>query len=388
MLIDNKTIAIVGGGPGGLTLARLLQMKGANVIVYERDKDRYTRLQGGALDLHDESGLAALKTAGLLDEFKNNYRPGADKIRIVNTQATIMFDDHEIDNTADFGHEHFRPEIDRGPLRDILLGSLLPGTVVYDSHVIALEPVGDRWEIQFENGEWAIADIVIGADGANSKVRAKVTPIKPVWAGITMIEGVVYHPQQTAPTINTLLKGGKIFAFGNERSLIVSSKGDGSLGFATGVKTTENWIRESEIDFSKNQQLLSWFKKEFVGWAEVWQELFSSDDTLFIPRPQYCMPLDQSWATQPNITLLGDAAHWMPPYSGEGVNMAMLDALQLSEYLCGDQFSDLTSALAAYEKQMLARFAEVGAMTMASTASLHSPEALENMIAMFSQEPE
>ncbi len=61
----DKIIAIVGGGPGGLTLARLLQMNGANVTVYERDASRSARVQGATLDLHEESGLKALRKAGI-----------------------------------------------------------------------------------------------------------------------------------------------------------------------------------------------------------------------------------------------------------------------------------------------------------------------------------
>ncbi len=79
MLLKNRQIAIVGGGPGGLTLARLLQLKGANVKVYERDFNKNARVQGSPLDMHKESGLAALRNANLLDELKKNIRHGADK---------------------------------------------------------------------------------------------------------------------------------------------------------------------------------------------------------------------------------------------------------------------------------------------------------------------
>src|SRR6187551_1894315 len=136
MKLQDKKIAIVGGGPGGLTLARLLQLKGANVKVYERDLNKNARVQGSPLDLHDESGLAALVKANLLDEFKNNFLPGADRKILVNERAEIFFSDHETKPHEDFGHDHFRPEISRGALRKILLGSLQPGTVVGDSHFI------------------------------------------------------------------------------------------------------------------------------------------------------------------------------------------------------------------------------------------------------------
>jgi 2-polyprenyl-6-methoxyphenol hydroxylase-like FAD-dependent oxidoreductase len=67
--VEGKKIAVIGGGPGGLTLARLLQQSGAQVIVYERDRSRSARVQGSALDLHEGSGLAALEAAGLIEAF-------------------------------------------------------------------------------------------------------------------------------------------------------------------------------------------------------------------------------------------------------------------------------------------------------------------------------
>jgi len=385
MMIQNKKIAIVGGGPGGLTLARLLQLKGTDVKVYERDLNKDVRVQGGALDLHAESGLAALKKAGLMDAFKANYRPGADKIRIADNQAKIYLDQHTEESTEILGDKNHRPEIDRGPLREILLSSLKPDTVVWDSRIVSIEPIRDAWKLVFENGSTTLADLVIGADGANSKIRPFVTDIKPFWTGITMVEGSIKDAEKTAPIIHKLLKGGKIFAFGNEKTLIVSSKGDGSFGFATACKTSEFWYKESGIDFTDNTQVLAWFKKEFSEWGRIWWELFSNEKTLFIPRPQYCMPLDQKWEAKSNITLIGDAAHWMPPFAGEGVNMAMLDALELSESLTDPAFNNTQTVIANYEKQMFARFAKIGQATLFNTEWMHKPKALENMLTMFSK---
>ncbi|HXP39318.1 MAG TPA: FAD-dependent monooxygenase, partial [Candidatus Acidoferrales bacterium] len=84
--IVGKRIAIVGGGPGGLTLARLLQQSGAQVSVYERDQSRSARVQGSALDLHESSGLAALEAAGLIDAFWANHRPDLDRLRLTDAK--------------------------------------------------------------------------------------------------------------------------------------------------------------------------------------------------------------------------------------------------------------------------------------------------------------
>ncbi len=122
--MDGKKIAIVGGGPGGLTLARLLQQSGAHVLVYERDSSRDARVQGSALDLHGDSGLAALEAAGLMEAFWSNHRPDLDRLRLTDSNGRVLHD-----HPRTMSGPGKRPEIERGPLRDLLLDSLRPGTV-------------------------------------------------------------------------------------------------------------------------------------------------------------------------------------------------------------------------------------------------------------------
>jgi 2-polyprenyl-6-methoxyphenol hydroxylase-like FAD-dependent oxidoreductase len=377
--IKNKKIAIIGAGPGGLTLARLLQMNGADVKVYERDLNSEARAKGATLDLHEESGLAALKAAGLMDAFRGNYRPGAEALRIMDKHAHIVFEDSP--KTED---NNLRPEIDRGPLQKILLESLQPGTVVWDSYFESLIPRDNSWIIFFKSGSFAFADIVIAADGANSKVRPYITPIKPFYAGVTAIEGAIYNAATASPKIHKLLNGGKIFAMGDEKSLIAGAKGDGSLAFYTTIKTGEFWVRDCGIDFSDKTQVLDWFRKEYAGWDSIYEELFENASGPFIPRPQYCMPLDQSWPALPNLTMLGDAAHLMPPFAGEGVNMAMLDALELSICLLNDEFDNTEPAIRAYEDQMRLRASATAKDTLEATAALHSPDAIAYMAQVIS----
>jgi len=383
MLLENKHIAIVGGGPGGLTLAKLLQLKGANVKVYERDLDKHARVQGSPLDLHEESGLAALIAAGLLEEFKANYMAGADRELITNPQAEVFFSDHEGKPEENFGHKHFRPEIDRGALRKILLESLAPDTVVWDSHFLSMDAQGDGWELQFKNGTSIYADLVIAADGANSRIRPYVTDIKPFYSGILMLEGNVYDAANKAPNLHRLLAGGKIMAFGNEKNLLIGQKGNGEVGFYASFRADENWAKDSGLDYSDSAAMLAWFRKEYAEWAPVWTELFENSALPFIPRPIYCMPLDQSWEALANVTLLGDAAHVMPPFAGEGVNMAMLDALELCESLTATQYSNFKEAIAAYESNMRKRAAVMAKESLDNGEIMHSENALEAMVGFF-----
>jgi 2-polyprenyl-6-methoxyphenol hydroxylase-like FAD-dependent oxidoreductase len=383
MLIQNKKIAIIGGGPGGLTLARLLQLKNADVKVYERDFNKDARLIGSPLDMHEESGLAAIRKADLLDEFKQKYRPGADRMLIVNDQAEIFFSDHENKPAEDFGSEHFRPEIDRYPLREMFLESLKPETVVWNSHFVSMERQNDGWILHFKNGSSAYADIVVAADGANSKIRPYITDIKPFYSGITMLEGNVHDAEKAAPNIYKLLQGGKIMAFGKTKDLLLGQKGNGDLGFYAGFKTDKNWAKDSNLDFSDNAQVLEWFKKEYSEWNSVWYELFENSATPFIPRAIVCMPLDQSWETLPNLTMLGDAAHVMPPFAGEGANMAMLDALELSECLTSEKYDSLQKAISDYETNMHRRAAIAAKESLENGERMHSEDALTTMLNFF-----
>ncbi len=385
MLLQNKKIAIIGGGPGGLTLSRLLQLKGADIKVYERDLNKNARVQGAPLDLHEESGLAALRKANLLEEFKNNFLPEADRTTIINEKAEIFFSDHETKKAGKFGDQHFRPEIDRGVLRRILLESLKPGTIVWDSHFTSMEKQNEGWLLHFKNGTTAYADIVIAADGANSKIRPYITDIKPFYSGITMLEGNIYDAKKSVPQVAAILRGGKIMAFGNTKNILMGQKADGEIGFYASFKTDANWAVNSGLDFSNKEQVLDWFKKEYFEWSSIWYELFENVAGPFVPRLIYCMPLDQTWEALPNLTMLGDAAHVMPPFAGEGVNMAMLDALELSETLTSNEHNSLQQAISFYEINMRKRAAIMAKESLDNGEKMHSPTALNDMLNFFSR---
>lgn len=383
MKLQDKKIAIVGGGPGGLTLAKLLQLKGANVKVYERDLNKNARVQGSPLDLHDESGLAAIIQANLLDEFKNNFLPKADRKKIMDENAAVFFSDHETKLEENFGNPYFRPEIDRAALRKILLNSLQPETVVWNSHFILMDKQNNGWLLRFKNGNAAYADIVVAANGANSKIRPYITDSKAFYSGITMLEGNIYDAKNSAPQIFAMLNGGKIMAFGNKKNILLGQKGNGEIGFYASFKAEENWAKKSGLDFSNKTQLLEWFKTTYFEWSHIWHELFENAETPFIPRAINCMPPEQTWEALPNLTMLGDAAHVMPPFAGEGVNMAMRDALELSDCLTCDEYDTLQEAVSAYEINMRRRASVAAMESLSNGEKMHAEKALTTMLEFF-----
>lgn len=380
MILHNKKVAVIGAGPGGLTLARLLQLKNIAVTVYERDANKNARVQGSPLDMHEGSGRDALGAAGLTEVFTQNVRHGADKKVIVDEQANIVFSDHNIEanNT-----EPQRPEIDRGTLRKIFLDALQEGTVIWDSHFISMERQGDGWMLHFKNGQTAYADLLVAADGANSKIRPYVTDIKAFYSDITMVEMNIENAAQITPNIYNLLNGGKVMAFGNGKCILGGQKGEGGLGFYASFKPSEHWATESGFDLSDRAQILNWFKQEYTGWSSVWDEIVKHTTLPIIPRPIYCMPLDQTWQAQPNLTLLGDAAHVMPPFAGEGANTSMFDALELSECLTSGQYHTLHDAIAAYETLMRKRASAAAKRSLENGERMHSQGALNKMMKAF-----
>jgi 2-polyprenyl-6-methoxyphenol hydroxylase-like FAD-dependent oxidoreductase len=373
--VDGKTIAIVGGGPGGLTLARLLQLGCARVTVYERDFNRNARVQGSALDLHEDSGLAALEAAGLMEAFRANHRPDLNRLRLTDARGKVL-------------HDHFRrmsglgqrPEIERGPLREILLDSLAPGTVEWDCKLEAAEIQGERVLLRFAGGRTAVADIAVGSDGANSRLRDIVTPIRPEYVGVSLVEGLIPAAQQTVPELWELLGGSALIALGGERTIGMGTKPDGSVLLYAGLKTEGDDARERLETAGEPEERVAWFHAYFKGWSALWDPLFREAVSM-VWRPLLVCPADQHWQPKPNVTLIGDAAHVMPPYAGEGVNMAMLDALVLSRLLLSEDTP--SAAIEAYEKEMFTWMREMTEDTMTNTEMFYAPDAADRVVALF-----
>ena len=381
-LLANKKIAIVGGGPGGLTLARLLQGKGAAVKVYERDYSQEARVQGAIVDLHFESGLKVINAAGLMDAFKANYMPGADKFRLLDKDATILFDEPD-QGPGDFNDERFRPEIDRGALRNLLIDSLEPETVVWDSQLASMEQVNGAWQLTFKNRTTALADLVIGADGYRSTIRPYVTDIKERYSGATIIQGEIDDPEKDCPDMYALVNKANLIAMGTGKTIAVQPRGDGGMTFYTASLYPENWTTTCGVDFNDNQNVYDYLVKFYADWDRVFYSLFKASSH-FVPRPLNYFPLDQNWNAHSTITLIGDAAHLMPP-SGEGVNTAMLDALDLSDCVTNGEFNDLQAAIGAYEQRMRARAAELGQEALEGIKHFASPTgaSIQKMLQLF-----
>src|SRR5271154_3433923 len=129
-------IAVVGAGPGGLTLARILYQKGMDAIVFEREAKPTSRPQGGSLDMHEDSGQLALAYAGLMDAFKSIARYQDQEFRVYDKHGVLR----AIETDTAKGN---RPEIDRGQLRQLLLDSVPASAVRWNHGLSSVEPQGN-----------------------------------------------------------------------------------------------------------------------------------------------------------------------------------------------------------------------------------------------------
>jgi 2-polyprenyl-6-methoxyphenol hydroxylase-like FAD-dependent oxidoreductase len=348
-----KRIGIVGGGPGGLTLARILLTRGIAATVFELDEHSLARPQGGSLDLHAESGLLALHHAGLFDEFKRCARYEDQEDRYFDEHGTLLYE-HGAGLLGD------RPEIDRTQLRDILLRSLPQETVRWGSKVTAVEPLpSGAYRILGEHGALGDFDLVVGADGAWSKVRPLVSPERPRYTGVTFIELRIEDIDRQHPAIARLVPSGKIGAGGNNKGIIAQRSSNGHLRVYLMFRVPADWIAQGAVDLSSPARARVDLKAQLAGWAPSLLALIDAASDDIVPRPIVALPVGHRWPHRPGVTLLGDAAHVMSPFGGEGVNMAMLDADELALQLAAG--ADWSRAVASYEERMFVRAAEAAA---------------------------
>lgn len=376
-LLRGKRIAIVGGGPAGLTLARLLQMNSVSVHVFERDAQAHARLQGGSLDLHESSGQRALARCGLTEPFSAVARPDGQATCVVNKNGIRL-----AASTADDDGDS-RPELDRGALRDLLLGSLIEGTVRWGHPLGAIVPKADRYVLVFDGKQLELFDLVIGADGFRSMVRSLITPIASCYTGVSFIETCLSRVDERHPAIAGYVGPGNVLALGDNKGLLAQRNGDGSIRVYIARRVPDRWCRANGIGVLAAAQIRECLLAWFPDWAPELVDMVRHSDDSFLPWPLHAFPPDQDWDTRPGLCIIGDAAHVMPPFLGQGANMAMLDAVELSDHLTSGHFAHLTEAIAAFEQAMRRRTGPLISGSLQTQDLLFADDAPEALVASF-----
>jgi len=377
-------VMIIGAGTGGLCLAHGLRRAGIGVRVYERDRTRTDGLQGYRVGI-SPAGSHALKQClppGLFDLFVATCARPARYFNMLTEQMTELLSMPVPDGGTDVDSEK---SVSRMTLRQVLLTGL-EDVVEFDKKFVRYENNGDgKVTVFFEDGTHATGDVLVGADGAGSRLRQQRLPdAKMEDTGIVSIGGKV----PITPESKALLSD-KVF---NGISLVLAPRGYGAIlhimefkwdrnGVKTGVggndaelisqwpgflfDNTRDYIMWGVWGARKNlpadpaslsgEKLIHIAAEMTQDWHPNMRRLLELTDpsTAFRVNIRTSVPLSP-WQTS-NVTLLGDAVHTMTPGRGVGANTALRDAAllckRLTEVTAGAK--PLIEALHQYEVEML-----------------------------------
>ena len=372
--LANSQIAIVGAGLGGLTLARVLHVHGIQSTLYEAEASPDSRAQGGVLDIHEYNGQLGLKAAGLYDKFLDLILPGEDAKRVVDKRGNILLDKTGRGITA-------KPEVARGDLRRLLIESLPSGTIRWGHRLAKTSCVDDgKLELGFVDGLSVTADLLIGADGAWSKVRPLVSTAKATYIGTTFIETTLFDADTRHQASAEAIGSGTLMAVEPGQGILAHRYANGSLQTYVALNKPEAWI--NAIDFTKPSSALKRIAAEFEGWAPHLRALITDADTEPVVRPIYALPIQHRWERVRGVTLVGDAGHLMSPFAGEGANLAIYDGAELGKALCASP-GEIENALKEYEEALFPRSASVAEQTARNHERFFGADAPQSVVELF-----
>ena len=379
--MGTPNIAILGAGPSGLTLARLLYQNKISVVVFESEASAHGRQQGGTLDLHDGTGLDAIKKADLWEEFQKFARYDGEALILADKNFKKYAEQPR--STEETGHG--RPEIDRSRLREILLNSLPEDVVQWGHHV---ESVTDDLTIHFSDGSTASGfDLIVGADGASSKARPVVTDVQPEYSGISGLDLTLSNAAERAPALEAIVNHGSMFSFSDAKGIMAQHTGAGDLRVYAFAREPAGWPRPGSggrsgggFDIHDPAAVRQGLERYYADWAPELRGFLSAfDDDRIRQWSLYQLPVDHTWMHRPGVTLIGDAAHLMTVFAGEGVNQSMADSLELAAQIEAvvQDGGKLDAAVQRYEEGMFPRAHAVMKETNNNKEAFYNPAPAE-----------
>ncbi|MDQ0934658.1 FAD-dependent oxidoreductase [Streptomyces turgidiscabies] len=373
MTTTDTDITIIGAGLGGLTLARVLHVHGIPATVYEAEASPTARAQGGMLDIHEHDGQRALEAAGLTDGFRGLILEGREATRVLAPDGTLLFEQAD-DGTGG------RPEVQRGELRQLLLDSLPAGTVRWGHKVSGARALGDgRHEVTFADGTALTTGLLVGADGAWSRVRPLLSDATPTYTGMSCVDTYLFDSDTRHPAAAKTVGGGALFALAPGKGLAAHRESGGTLHTYVMLNEPQDWF--ADIDLTDSAAATARIAQEFDGWAPELTALITDSDTAPVVRALNTLPVGHRWDRTPGVTLIGDAAHLSIP-NGEGANLAMYDGAELANTLAAHP-GDIETALTEYEQAMFPRSAEAAADGNRLHELLYGDDTPHGLIAMF-----
>ncbi|KAJ5460348.1 uncharacterized protein N7458_001900 [Penicillium daleae] len=353
-------VAIVGAGPVGLTLARLLLNKpNVDFVVFESET------------------IAALREADLYDEFLKRARFDGEALIICDKRLTKYVELSGSDENS----SHGRPEIDRISLREMLLDSIPLNKIRWGYH---LRTIDEDHNLIFDHGVETGFDLIVGAEGAWSKTRKLVSDKMPNYSGISGITFEIPNAKETAPECYKLTNRGSLFSYTGGRSIMSQYQGDCSLKVAVYATRPKDWAENLPFDIHDLEATKKVILGECHDWAPELLQFVRHGQNAEV-RPLYMLPVGWSWENSPGVTLIGDAAHVMTPFAGQGVNLGMQDALVLSRAIIKGANSPsprdtLAREIKSFEEDLFVRAKETATLTNDMMTMLFFSSSLRSVI--------
>jgi FAD-dependent urate hydroxylase len=357
-------VLVVGAGVGGISVARGLLRDGHHVTVVERRPD--ARAGGGAVTIWS-NGSTVLQQLGVDMDAAGQV---LSSVRVVTSTGRPLV---TLDLTA--MADRLGAPIRMVPRR-VVLERLLDGfpsdRIRFNARVINVVSADDGVRVEFEDGTMAEGDLLIGADGLHSKVRDIVGAgdAKPTgwcsWQGLATLPSV--------PDRRVAL-------------LVIGERGNLGLWPAGGSEVQWWFDLPWSYRFVRPERPIDVLREHFTGWCDAVDGLLATltdEDLADSPYPHFRHPIPAPG--QGPLTLLGDAAHTMPPTLAQGTNQALLDTMVLCKALSDCQRGqrevngdDLSNALRRYEKgrrRSVAAVSRVTSLQVSHGESVLRPAAL------------
>jgi len=340
--MSKPSIAIVGGGIGGLFAANALIANGFQVSVYEQAPALGEIGAGVFITPNSARQLQRVGLGPSVEKWGARVGPGSQYFRQDGSPIAPVQVTDSAGWNATFG-------MHRADLVDMLAGALPPAVIHTGHRCTGFQQDGAGARLSFANGANVEADIVVAADGLHSELRQYVAPPSvPVFSGSVAYRGLVPHE--------------KIPDWPADRWLMWLGKGKHFLTFPVRAGKLVNFVGFVPADQEMKE---SWsapgdpdvLRAEFAGWDPRIETLLRQVQTTFRWALYDRDPLP-SW-TKGHLTLLGDAAHPMLPHLGQGANQSIEDGMTLAIILARANRDTAPTALLAYERLRRERVAQV-----------------------------
>jgi 2-polyprenyl-6-methoxyphenol hydroxylase-like FAD-dependent oxidoreductase len=352
-----RHITIIGGGIGGLCLAQGLKKANLNFSIYERNASADSWLEGYRIHIRPvgtKSLYSCLPGHIWMDFLACTAAPTDGFGFLTEDMQELVHIEEQLMTAPGKLLQEGQYNVSRKLLREVLITGL-ENDIHYGKTFQRYEVQPDKKvKVYFDDATVIETDVLVGADGANSKVRQQLLPYaRRVETNAVAIGGKMYFEKDTAQWLPECIRS---------RMNVVMPKNKYFFFNAVYRRKEENYILWSFIAHAnefKATPAMSELKKTVAEKINSWHPAFTklvlhSDDASLLWLPLKTMQPVQPWESGP-VTLLGDAIHNMTPLQGMGANMALYDAALLSQKLeqvaAGNQ--PLKTAINEYESNML-----------------------------------